>query len=158
MVKGDLGCTCAGVGWSTKLQAVLDELDFVNREHPGDKVVIFSQFTSFLDIVQAALRVRREAHDGDVRGGGEVSCGGGKVARLDGSMPRAKRSLAIAAFTNDADTDVLLVSIKAGGTGLNLVSANHVFITDLWWNSAVEAQVCVCHATARIESTSLGRA
>ena len=49
----------------------------------------------------------------------------------------------MAAFTNDADTDVLLVSIKAGGTGLNLVSANHVFITDLWWNSAVEAQVHV---------------
>jgi len=39
-------------------------------------------------------------------------------------------------------TNVLLVSIKAGGTGLNLVSANHVFITDLWWNSAVESQVC----------------
>jgi hypothetical protein len=35
-----------------------------------------------------------------------------------------------------------LVSIKAGGTGLNLVAANHVFITDLWWNSAVESQVC----------------
>ena len=39
-------------------------------------------------------------------------------------------------------TEVLLVSIKAGGTGLNLVAANHVFITDLWWNSAVESQVC----------------
>ena len=159
-MKGALGHTCAGVGWSTKLQAVLDELDFVNREHPGDKVVIFSQFTSFLDIVQAALRVRRGAHDGDagVEGGwGGVSCGGGKVARLDGSMSRAKRSLAIAAFTNDADTDVLLVSIKAGGTGLNLVSANHVFITDLWWNSAVEAQVSVygmqmvaCHGDNRV--------
>ena len=130
----------AGFGWSTKLQAILDELDFVNREHPGEKVVIFSQFTSFLDILQAALKVRQCSLDngwGGAWGAGE----GGKVARLDGSMTRAKRSLAMAAFTNDADTDVLLVSIKAGGTGLNLVSANHVFITDLWWNSAVEAQV-----------------
>ena len=50
----------AGPGWSTKLQAVLDELDHVQTHFPGEKVVIFSQFTSFLDIIQAALAQRQE--------------------------------------------------------------------------------------------------
>ncbi len=106
----------------------------VQRKHPGEKVVIFSQFTSFLNIIQAALSSRAREHCGL-----DGICG--KVARLDGSMTSAKRSLALSAFSKDPETDVLLISIKAGGTGLNLVSANHVFITDLWWNSAVEAQV-----------------
>ena len=51
--------TPVGPGWSTKLQAVLDELDHVQTHFPGEKVVIFSQFTSFLDIIQAALAQHR---------------------------------------------------------------------------------------------------
>ena len=58
-------------------------------------------------------------------------------------MLRAQRQQSIDAFQTNDDITILLVSIKSGGTGLNLVAANHVLITDLWWNSAVEQQVGV---------------
>jgi hypothetical protein len=79
------------------------------------QVVIFSQFTSFLDILQSALALRQVALNeealeggGGRGGGGGVGGGGGKIARLDGSMARHKRNEAISSFTNDPDVrDVL---------------------------------------------------
>jgi len=65
------------------------------------QVVIFSQFTSFLDIMQAALTARAQALEGP----------GGKIARLDGSMTRVKRSLAISSFTDDADVSKISAEI-----------------------------------------------
>lgn len=56
-------------------------------------------------------------------------------------MTRDQRQASVETFQNDASVCILLISIKSGGTGLNLVAANHVMITDLWWNSAVEQQV-----------------
>ena len=81
------------------------------------QVVIFSQFTSFLDILQSALALRQvalneEALEGGAGGGrgggGGVGGGGGKIARLDGSMARHKRNEAISSFTNDPDVRYVL--------------------------------------------------
>ncbi|EKX46055.1 hypothetical protein GUITHDRAFT_70888 [Guillardia theta CCMP2712] len=110
-----------GVYMSTKLKAILSEIEQLRETAPGDKVVIFSQFTSFLDIIESSLVP-------------------GTFAKLDGRLTRAKRDHVIESFQNDQQLQILLISMKAGGTGLNLVVANHVFITDLWWNSAVEKQ------------------
>jgi len=63
--------------------------------HNGAQVVIFSQFTSFLDILQEALALREQALEG-----------GGKVARLDGSMPRHKRNQAMSSFSSDCDVSL----------------------------------------------------
>lgn len=87
-----------------------------------DKVVVFSQFTSMLDLVSRRLHGRL----------GHVM--------LDGRMPSQQRREAIEAFQTRSDVNVLLVSLKAGGTGLNLVCANHAILIDPWWNPAIEQQ------------------
>ena len=90
----------------------------------GDvKVVVFSQFTSMLDVVQAGLRRR-----------------GTRFGRIDGSMTQPRRDAALASFRQRAGANVLLVSTKAGGQGLNVVEACVVFILDPWWNPATEQQ------------------
>jgi hypothetical protein len=56
-------------------------------------------------------------------------------------MQRQQRVTAIERFHSDSETRVFLISLKSGGMGLNLVAANHVLLTDLWWNAAAEDQV-----------------
>lgn len=63
-----------------------------------------------------------------------------RFVRLDGSMPQAHRENAIRTFRTDPNTNVFLVSMKAGGLGLNLTTASHVFLLDPWWNPATEDQ------------------
>ena len=60
--------------------------------------------------------------------------------QLHGECSRKQRDEIIKSFQNDNQVDTLILSIKAGGTGLNLTAANHVIHYDLWWNPAVEAQ------------------
>jgi SNF2 family DNA or RNA helicase len=87
----------------------------------GHKALVFSQWTGFLDLIQAAV----EAEDlGTVR--------------LDGST--RDRAAAVDTFQADDGPPVFLISLKAGGTGLNLTAADYVFLVDPWWNPAVEAQ------------------
>jgi SNF2 family DNA or RNA helicase len=69
-----------------------------------------------------------------------LSRAGIKFVRLDGSMNRLDREVVIQTFKNDAEITVFLISLKAGGTGLNLTAATQVFIMDPWWNPAVEQQ------------------
>ncbi len=64
-----------------------------------------------------------------------------KFVRLDGSMSLANRRAAINTFKENAQVRIFLISLKAGGLGLNLTAANYVFMLDLWWNPAVEDQV-----------------
>jgi len=90
---------------------------------PADKVIVFSQWTSMLDLLEAPLRGARHA-----------------FRRLDGTMSVAARERAVADFTGRPDVFVLLVSLKAAALGLNLVAANHVVLLDLWWNPTQEAQ------------------
>lgn len=87
----------------------------------GHKALVFSQFTSFLAIVRERLgreRVRYEYLDGQTR----------------------DRAARVARFQDDPAVPLFLMSLKAGGLGLNLTAAEHVFLLDPWWNPAVEAQ------------------
>lgn len=105
---------------STKVRALLEAL----RSSPGNgKNVVFSQFTSFLDILQREL-----IEDGH------------KTVRFDGSMSQQQRSAVLEEFRTSAEPLVMLISLKAGGVGLNLVSARQAFMMDPWWSWAVESQ------------------
>jgi SNF2-related domain/Helicase conserved C-terminal domain/SWIM zinc finger len=104
---------------SAKLDMLLPQLAEVVEE--GHKVLVFSQFTSFLAIVRE--RLERE---------------GLVYEYLDGrTRNRAER---VERFQTDADCPVFLISLKAGGLGLNLTAAEYVYLLDPWWNPAVEAQ------------------
>jgi len=104
---------------SAKLDALLPQIAEVMDE--GHKVLVFSQFTSFLAIVRQRL-------DKD-----QI-----RYAYLDG---RTKdRQSVVDRFQNDPDCKLFLISLKAGGLGLNLTAAEYVFLLDPWWNPAVEAQ------------------
>ncbi len=104
---------------SSKLDHLLLALDEVVGG--GHKALIFSQWTGFLDRIQAAL---------DSAGLGWT--------RLDGST--RDRQAVIDDFQSAGGPPVFLLSLKAGGTGLNLTQADYVFHTDPWWNPAVEDQ------------------
>jgi DNA repair protein RAD5 len=84
---------------------------------------VFSQFTSFLDLIQAAL-VREKI----------------PFLRFDGSMQQQARKEVIEKFKAFEGAVVLLISLRAGGVGLNLTQARRVFMMDPWWSFAVEAQ------------------
>ncbi|MBG6213443.1 superfamily II DNA or RNA helicase [Cryobacterium sp. CAN_C3] len=103
---------------SSKLDALFEQLDDVIAE--GHKALIFSQFTSFLK--RAAARLDAQ---------------GVPYCYLDGSTLR--RSEVIDRFKSGA-APVFLISLKAGGFGLNLTEADYVFLLDPWWNPATEAQ------------------
>lgn len=106
---------------SAKTRALRDQLLEWRENHPGDKIVLFSQFTRMLDIVEHVL---------DDEGWGLV--------RYQGSMDFAEREEALRLFRTDPECQVLVTSLRAGGVGLNLVDANLVVGLDLWWNGAVE--------------------
>ncbi|WWC70296.1 uncharacterized protein I206_104246 [Kwoniella pini CBS 10737] len=109
---------------STKLRALVRKLEQMRMEDPTVKTLVFSQFTSFLDLIETTLT--RE---------------GVKWLRFDGSMSQAQRATTIEEFGKKIKEPlVLLISLKAGGVGLNLTMANHVFMMDTWWNEAIEQQ------------------
>ena len=104
---------------SAKLDVLMEQLSAVLEE--GHKALVFSQFTSLLGIVRRRL-------DAD----------GVTYAYLDGKT--RERQECVERFQNDGDCRLFLISLKAGGVGLNLTAADYVFILDPWWNPAVEAQ------------------
>ncbi|KAG7099770.1 hypothetical protein E1B28_001582 [Marasmius oreades] len=109
---------------STKLTALTNHLRRLRDQDPCFRAVVFSQFTSFLDLMETGMR--REKFD---------------YYRYDGSMDIKKRNAVITAFKEPSRTPkVALISLKAGGVGLNLTVANHVFMMDCWWNAATENQ------------------
>ncbi|KAF9062816.1 chromatin remodeling complex subunit, partial [Rhodocollybia butyracea] len=89
----------------------------------NEKTIIFSQFTSMLDLLHSFLQNE-----------------GIKFVRLDGKMDMTRRKNSLDTLRNNPSVTVILVSLRAGGTGLNLVEANNVIMFDLWWNPAVEEQ------------------
>ncbi len=104
---------------SAKLEMLLARLKEVTAE--GHKALVFSQFTSLLSIVKTSL-------DAD----------GITYEYLDGQT--VDRKTPVDRFQSKEGPPVFLVSLKAGGTGLNLTAADYVFILDPWWNPAVESQ------------------
>lgn len=108
---------------STKVRVIIEELDKVRESGNGEKTLIFSQWTSMLDIVEFHARV--SGHD---------------TCRLDGSMTVSARQKQIEEFRRSTKKNVFLISLHAGGTGLNLTASNRVILCDVWWNPAVEEQ------------------
>ena len=104
---------------SSKLELLMDLLDKVLAE--DHKALVFSQWTSLLDKIEPLL-----------------TAAGIGFARLDGST--RDRASVVAEFQSESGPRIMLVSLKAGGTGLNLTAADHVFLLDPWWNPAVEDQ------------------
>ncbi|CAH8355532.1 unnamed protein product [Eruca vesicaria subsp. sativa] len=127
---------------SSKIKAVLDILRSI-RSHEGDnftgvepvtlhssspsqepiKTLVFSQWNGMLDLVELCF----------IENGIEFR-------RLDGRMSLAARERAVKEFRNDPDVEVMLMSLKAGNIGLNMVAASHVILLDLWWNPSAEDQ------------------
>jgi non-specific serine/threonine protein kinase len=106
---------------SPKVEFLVEQLEELFDE--GHSVLVFSQFTSFLDIVERALAGR-----------------GLSFMRLDGSTPVPERKTLVTAFQKSEAPAAFLLSLKAGGRGLNLTRATYVFHLDPWWNPAVEDQ------------------
>jgi SNF2 family DNA or RNA helicase len=104
---------------SSKLDLLLSSLETTTAE--GHRSLVFSQWTSMLDLIEPHLE--RE---------------GFGFLRLDGTT--RNREGVVAEFQREDGPPVFLISLKAGGTGLNLTAADHVFILDPWWNPAVEEQ------------------
>jgi len=106
-------------GNSGKLEEVLDKLAMIVQE--GAKVLVFSQFVSHLQIVKEYLDLVEWDY-----------------AYLDGATK--DRQAEVERFQNDEQVKLFLISLKAGGLGLNLTAAEYVLLLDPWWNPAVEAQ------------------
>ena len=104
---------------SAKMDALLEHLEPIASQ--GKKALVFSQFTAMLDYVGAALAKK-----------------GIRTLRLDGNT-KDRRDV-VSRFQDDPNVPVFLVSLKAGGVGLNLTAAEYVFLLDPWWNPAAEAQ------------------
>lgn len=108
---------------SSKLDLLVESLE--NSLENGHSALIFSQWTSLLDLLEKVLNARGKEKSRD-------------YLRIDGSTQN--RGEIIDRFQTPDGPPVLLLSLKAGGVGLNLTRADHVYIIDPWWNPAVESQ------------------
>ena len=103
---------------SSKMAVLLEEIENKYKDH---KILVFSQFVTMLDLVRAELDKKEISHE-----------------YLTGQTKN--REEIVHRFQHDDDVRVFLISLKAGGTGLNLTEADYVYIVDPWWNPAVENQ------------------
>ena len=110
-----------GIEHSGKINTLLERLDGVLGN--GHKVVVFSQFVTFLDRIKEALKMELPEYE---------------VFELRGST--TNRDKPVAEFQKHQKAALMLVSLKAGGTGITLHAADYVFLMDPWWNPAVEDQ------------------
>lgn len=109
---------------SAKIAALVAHLKSIRSESPTTKSVVFSQFTSFLDLISPALARANIPY-----------------LRFDGAMSQKARAAVLSEFDASKGRGVvLLLSLRAGGVGLNLTTAKRVFMMDPWWSFAVEAQ------------------
>ena len=117
-----------GSSSSAKIAALISHLKALRLNNPGTKSVVFSQFTSFLDLISTALTQANIP-----------------FLRFDGAMSQKARAAVLLEFAaaqtkKNGHGVVLLLSLRAGGVGLNLTAAKRVFMMDPWWSFAVEAQ------------------
>jgi SNF2 family DNA or RNA helicase len=105
---------------SIKLEEIMREIEENISNH---KMLIFSQFLGMLDLVKVRLEAK-----------------GIKYIYLDGSTPAKDRAKLVNNFQTDVTIQIFLISLKAGGVGLNLTAADYVYVLDPWWNPAVEDQ------------------
>ncbi|WP_051691818.1 DEAD/DEAH box helicase [Pedobacter borealis] len=103
---------------SSKIDVLMEQIESKAGKH---KILVFSQFVTMLDLIKKQLENR-----------------GIKYEYLTGQT--RKRAEVVTSFQQNADIPVFLISLKAGGTGLNLTEADYVYLVDPWWNPAVESQ------------------
>ncbi|KAJ7594372.1 SNF2 family DNA-dependent ATPase [Mycena floridula] len=109
---------------SAKIRMILQILNSVDARSEGEeKTIIFSQFTSMLDLIEPFLKNE-----------------GLRYVRYDGSMNSQEREKSLNSIKTNPNIRVILISFKAGSTGLNLTACNNVILVDLWWNPALEDQ------------------
>ncbi|KAI5059598.1 hypothetical protein GOP47_0025917 [Adiantum capillus-veneris] len=106
---------------SSKVTALMQELEALQSSKV--KSVVFSQWTAFLDLLEIPLKRKNI-----------------KFLRLDGTLSQQQREIVLHNFKSDSTIEVLLLSLKAGGVGINLTAAENAFLMDPWWNPAVEEQ------------------
>jgi SWI/SNF-related matrix-associated actin-dependent regulator of chromatin subfamily A3 len=107
---------------SSKIEALMNILKASHRK-VGTKVVIFSQWTSFLNIIE-----------------NQLSENNFKFTRIDGTMTAIRRDAAMETFEKDPECTIMLASLAVCSVGLNLVAANQVVLCDSWWAPAIEDQ------------------
>lgn len=105
---------------SIKTEELLREIEENTGEH---KLLVFSQFTEMLHLIERELQQKNICY-----------------CYLDGSTSARKRKEQVETFQSDDKAKVFLVSLKAGGVGLNLTAADYVYLIDPWWNPAIEQQ------------------
>ncbi|KAL7795339.1 SNF2 family N-terminal domain-containing protein [Trichoderma ceciliae] len=126
---------------SSKIELLVHELHKLRSDNATHKSIIFSQFTTMLQLIE--WRLRRA---------------GITTVMLDGSMTPAQRQASIEHFMNNIDVECFLVSLKAGGVALNLTEASRVFIVDPWWNPAAEWQSADrCHRIGQTRPCTITR-
>ncbi|RCI11498.1 hypothetical protein L249_7694 [Ophiocordyceps polyrhachis-furcata BCC 54312] len=126
---------------SSKIELLVHELHKLRSDNASHKSIIFSQFTTMLQLIE--WRLRRA---------------GITTVMLDGSMTPAQRQASIDVFMNKVDVECFLVSLKAGGVALNLTEASRVFIVDPWWNPAAEWQSADrCHRIGQTRPCTITR-
>lgn len=103
---------------SSKIDVLIEQIEAKARNH---KILVFSQFVTMLDLIKKQLEIK-----------------GIKYEYLTGQTK--KRQEVVQSFQQNDDIPVFLISLKAGGTGLNLTEADYVYLVDPWWNPAVENQ------------------
>ncbi|KAM3295517.1 hypothetical protein ACQJBY_038042 [Aegilops geniculata] len=124
---------------SSKISFLLQELESLRSS--GSKSIVFSQWTAFLDLLEIPL-----------------SRHGISFTRLDGTLNLQQREKVIREFSEDKRILVLLMSLKAGGVGINLTAASNAFVMDPWWNPAVEEQAVMrIHRIGQTKSVSIKR-
>ncbi|KRX00260.1 P-loop containing nucleoside triphosphate hydrolase [Pseudocohnilembus persalinus] len=106
---------------SAKIEAIMEELQIIIEKK--EKVIIFTQWLGMMDLLSKEFQMNKI-----------------KFERFDGSLNQQQRAKVLKRFKQQQDISVLMISLKAGGVGLNLTHANHCFIVDPWWNPAVESQ------------------
>ncbi|MDD2897435.1 MAG: DEAD/DEAH box helicase [Desulfuromonadaceae bacterium] len=124
---------------SPKLEFLAEQLAELRDE--GHSALVFSQFTGYLDLIESGLRNQ-----------------GFTCLRLDGSTPVPQRKSLVQRFQNATEPSIFLISLKAGGKGLNLTRATYVYHMDPWWNPAVENQASDrAHRIGQTEQVTITR-
>lgn len=126
-----------------KIDKTLELLHEIRDRGENEKTIVFSSFTSFLDLVEVPLHEDEELNN---------------YTRYDGSMTAKDRNAAVLRFMDDPHCRTMLISLKAGNAGLNLTIANHVIILDPFWNPFVEYQAADrCHRIGQQKEVTVHR-
>lgn len=112
-----------GFIYSAKMEELKNLINKIFTEYPGEKIIVFSQFTTFFDLLKIMFNKEQIP-----------------ILRYDGTMSVEQKDLTVKEFYQNDDYKIMLTSLKAGNVGLTLNCASHVIIADPFWNPYVEDQ------------------